>query len=459
MRSIIRFAIDFAAYVIKGGPKFYAWLAFLGFFVLVLLYGTYLQATEGLIITGLTNQITDGLYIANFVFMVGVAAGAVTIVFPAYVYHHKSLHDVTVLGEMLAVAAVMTCNLFILSHMGRPERLWHMMPPFGIINLPSSALALDVITLSTYLILNLVGGFYFMYTRYMGTEVNRKFYMPLIYISIVWALSIHTVTAFFLSTMPARPVWNTSMMPIRFIATAFAAGPSLIILLFLHIRKNTRLWIEDSAINTLSTIITFCLGIALYLTMSEIVTELYAVTEHSLGLQYLMFGLDGMNKLVPWFWASLVFNLVAFVMLLTPSVRKNYRLLPIACILTIIGIWVEKGMGTVVPGFIPTPSGEVTEYAPTLIEILITMGDWAVGMLIATVLMKGAIGILLGEVKCAIEPWSVIRSAAPLPYRTSFEPARMQPWARSSDPDAKVDVGSGARRGSRARSQGRVAVG
>ncbi len=459
MRSIIRFAIDLAAYVIKGGPKFYAWLAFLGVLALALLYGIYLQNTEGLIVTGLTNQITDGLYIANFVFMVGVAAGAVTIVFPAYVYHHKGLHDVTVLGEMLAVAAVITCNLFILSHMGRPDRIWHMMPPLGIINVPSSVLALDVITLSTYLVLNLVGGFYFMYARYMGTEVNRKFYMPLIYISIVWALSIHTVTAFFLNTMPARPMWNTSMMPIRFVATAFAAGPSLIILMFLYIRKNTRLWIEDSAINTLSTIVAFCLGIALYLTMSEIVTELYAVTEHSLGLQYLMFGLDGLNKLVPWFWTSLVFNVIAFVMLLTPSVRKNYRLLPIACILAIMGIWIEKGMGTVVPGFIPTPSGEVTEYAPTLIEILITMGDWAMGMLIATVLMKGAIGILLGEVKRASEPWSVIRNAAPPPYRTSFEPARMEPWARSSDPDAKVDVGSGARRGSRARRQGRVAVG
>lgn len=451
MRSIIRFAIDFAAYVLKGGPKFYAWLAFLGVFVLALLYGTYLQATEGLIITGLTNQITDGLYIANFVFMVGVAAGAVTIVFPAYVYHHKGLHEVTVLGEMLAVSAVMACNLFILSHMGRPERLWHMMPPFGIINIPSSALALDVLTLSTYLILNLVGGFYFMYTRYMGNEVNRKFYLPLIYISIVWALSIHTVTAFFLSTMPARPMWNTSMMPIRFIATAFAAGPSLIILLFLYIRKNTRLWIEDSAINTLSTIITFCLGVALYLTMSEIVTELYAVTEHSLGLQYLMFGLDGLNKLVPWFWTSLVFNIVAFVMLLTPNVRKNYQLLPIACVLVIIGIWIEKGMGTVVPGFVPTPIGEVTEYAPTLIEILITMGDWAIGMLIATVLLKGAIGILLGEVKYASQPWRVMSNDAPS-YQTTFEPARMQPWARSSDPDAKVDVGFGARRGSRARS-------
>jgi len=451
MRSIFRFAIDFAAYVLKGGPRFYAWLAFLGILVLALLYGTYLQNTEGLIITGLTNQITDGLYIANFVFMVGVAAGAVTIVFPAYVYHHKGLHEVTVLGEMLAVSAVMACNLFILSHMGRPDRLWHMMPPLGIINVPGSVLALDVLTLSAYLVLNLVGGFYFMYTRYMGVEVNRKFYMPLIYISIVWALSIHTVTAFFLNAMPARPMWNTSMMPIRFVSTAFAAGPSLIILLFLFIRKNTRLWIEDSAINTLSTIVTFCLGIALYLSLSEIVTELYAVTEHSLGLQYLMFGLDGLNKLVPWFWTSMVFNIVAFVMLLTPGVRKNYRLLPIACILVIIGIWIEKGMGTVVPGFIPTPIGEVTEYAPTLIEILIAMGDWAMGMLIATVLIKGAIGVLLGDVKYSQQPWRETSNDAPF-YKTTFEPVRMQPWTGSSDPDAKVDGSFGTRRDIRAHS-------
>ena len=457
MRSILRFTLDFAAYVIKGGPRFYAWLAFLGVLVLALLYGTYLENTEGLIITGLTNQITDGLYIANFVFMVGVAAGAVTIVFPAYVYHHKGLHEVTVLGEMLAVSAVMACNLFILSHMGRPDRLWHMMPPMGIINVPGSILALDVLTLSAYLVLNLVGGFYFMYTRYMGVEINRKFYMPLIYISIVWALSIHTVTAFFLNAMPARPMWNTSMMPIRFVSTAFAAGPSLIILLFLFIRKNTKLWIEDSAINTLSTIVTFCLGIALYLTLSEIVTELYAVTEHSLGLQYLMFGLDGLNKLVPWFWTSLVFNIVAIVMLLTPSVRKNYRLLPIACILAVIGIWIEKGMGTVVPGFIPTPIGELTEYSPTLIEILITMGDWAMGLLIATVLIKGAIGVLLGEVKYASQPWRVLSNDSPF-YRTTFEPTRMQPWARSSDPDAKTDGGFGARRTVRVQSPDRVAV-
>jgi molybdopterin-containing oxidoreductase family membrane subunit len=260
-------------------------------------------------------------------------------------------------------------------------------------------LAWDVLVLNVYLMLNMVCGFYFLYVKYSGGEINKKFFMPLIYISIVWALSIHTVTAFLISTLPARPMWHHSMMPIRFIMTAFAAGPCLIILVFLIIRKNTKLWIQDEAINLLSLIITWCLGIALFLTLSEIVVELYARTEHANGLYYLMFGLHGLTKLVPWFWGSLIAMLIAFVMFLIPSLRTNYKLLPIACVLGFGGIWVEKGMGLVVPGFIPTPIGEVTEYYPTMIEIMMTLGCWAIGFFILTLLLKGAIGILLGEVK------------------------------------------------------------
>jgi molybdopterin-containing oxidoreductase family membrane subunit len=216
-------------------------------------------------------------------------------------------------------------------------------------------------------------------------------------------LSIHTVTAFFLNTMPARPMWHHSMMPIRFILTAFAAGPSLIILIFLIIRSRTRLWIENSAIDQLATIITYCLGLSLFLSLSEVVTELYANTEHALGLQYLMFGMHGFNDLVPWFWGSLAASIVAFVILLTPYWRKNYRLLSLACGLAFCGIWVEKGMGLLIPGFIPTPIGEFSQYFPTTLEIFVTLGNWAVGFLVLTVLLKGAIGILLGDIDYATQ--------------------------------------------------------
>lgn len=397
--KVSQFVLDYALYVVKGGLAFYAWIFFLFGLIACLLYGDFLHATEGLSYTGMSSQASDGLYLANLIFLVGIAAGAVTIVFPAYVYHHKALHKVTVLGEMLAISAVIMCILFVLSHMGRPDRLWHMVPFIGIYNIPYSMLAWDTLVLIVYMLLNLIGGFYFLYRKYLGLPLNNKFYLPLIYISIVWALSIHTVTAFLISTMPARPMWHHDMMPIRFIITAFAAGPSLIILIFLIIRNRTRLWIENEAIDMLSHIITYCLGIALFLAFSEVVTELYHETEHSLGLKYLMFGAHGINDLVPWYWGALAANITAFLILLAPRLRKNYYILPIPCLLAFGGIWVEKGMGLLIPGYLPTPIGEFSRYVPTTLEILVTLGNWAVGFLILTILLKGAIGVLLGDIK------------------------------------------------------------
>lgn len=459
MDKLIRFAVDYVSYVVKGSPKFYAWMVFLAVLIAAWAYAFFVQATEGLAVTGLNNQVSDGMYLGNFAFLVGVAAAAVTVVFPAYCYHHKALLEVTVLGEMVAVSAVIMANLFVASHLGRLDRAWHMAPIIGLINFPSALLPLDALVLVGYLLLNAVCGFYVLYTKYTGGRMNHSWYIPLIYVSIVWALSIHTVTAFLFNTMPARPFWHHSMLPIQFITTAFAAGPALIILIFLIIRRNTKLAIADEAINLLSTIVTFCLGIALFLVMSEIVTEFYSPKEETLGLEYLMFGLHGLSPLVPWFWAALAANVVAFVMLLIPRVRKNYRLLPVACVLIFAGIWMQKGSGLLVPGYIPSPIGEVANYVPTTLEILVTLGNWAIGFFILTILAKGAIGVLLGEVKYASEPWAVIRNAAPPPYRTSFEPTRMQPWAPSSDPGAWAEGGGRARPASRARRQGRVAVG
>ena len=395
---LISFANDYVRYVLRGSTKFYAWMGFLSVLIVGMMYVFYLQNTEGLIVTGMTSQIHDGLYFANLVFLVGVAAGAVTIVFPAYVYHHDGMHKVTVLGEMLAITAVIMVMMFVFAHMGRPDRLWHMIPPWGIYSF-SAMLGWDVLVLNGYLFLNIACGFYYLWGKYTGTKVINRIFMPLVYISIVWALSIHTVTAFLISTMPSRPMWFHSMMPIRFITTAFAAGPALIILIFLIIRKNTKFWIEDSAINLLSTIVTWCLGLAIFLTMSEIVVELYARTEHANGLYYLMFGLHGLTSLVPWFWSSVVLMLTSFVLLLIPSVRTNYKRLPILCVMAFTGIWIEKGMGLIVPGFVPTPIGEVTEYYPTFVEWLMTAGIWAFGFFILTILLKGAIGILQGEIK------------------------------------------------------------
>ena len=401
MKTKIEFVIDTVIYVLKGGAKFYGWLLFLSFFIILWAFGNYQQLTKGMIVTGLTDQVSWGMYISNFVFLVGVAAAAVTVVFPSFVYKHKHLKEIYVIGEIVAISAVSMCMLFIINHMGRPDRILNFFPVVGIWNWPNAMLQWDVVALNGYLALNVVGALYYLYKKYSGQEVNKKFYMPLIYISIVWALSIHTITAFVINVIPGRPMWFHSMMPIKFIVTAFAAGPSLIILALLVIRNNTKLIIHDKAINLLSEIVVWCLGIALFMIMSEIVTELYPSTEHSYSLKYLMFGKHGLSGLVVWFWVSIVFMVVSFILLLIPNFRKDHKKLPIVCVLVFVGVWIEKGMGLVITGFVPSPIGEFSEYSPSWIEIFNSVGNWAVGFLIFTLLAKGAIGIILGDVKHA----------------------------------------------------------
>ncbi len=398
MKRFLQFVFDFIRAGFTGGLLFWAWMLFLAFFIMLWGYGEYVQIVNGMIVTGLNDQVSWGFYLANFVFMVGVAAAAVTVVFPAYVYKHQELHRIVVLGEMLAIAAVIMCLLFVTAHMGRPDRLWHIFPVIGIFNWPHAMLTWDVVVLTGYLLLNIIGGFYFLYKKYSGQELNKPFYLSVVFIAIVWALSIHTVTAFLINTMPARPMWFHSMMPIKFITTAFAAGPSLIIIVFLLVRRFTPLKIADEAFHMLSQIVVWCLGIALFLAMSEIVTELYPSTEHSAGLKYLMFGHHGLNALVPFFWTAMVLMISSFILLLIPKVRKNLTFLPFICVAVFVGIWIEKGMGLMLPGVTPTPIGEFVEYTPSSIELMVVGGVWAIGFFVLTVLLKGSIGILLGDV-------------------------------------------------------------
>ncbi|MCG8485978.1 MAG: polysulfide reductase NrfD [Chromatiales bacterium] len=395
----LQFVVDYLKAGFTGGILFWLWMLFLLFFIMLWGYGEYVQIANGMIVTNLNDQVSWGFYLANFVFMVGVAAAAVTVVFPAYVYKHKELHRIVVLGEMIAIAAVVMCLLFVIAHMGRPDRLWHILPVIGIFNFPHAMLTWDVIVLNGYLLLNIIGGYYYLYKKYSGGEINKSFYLPVVYIAIVWALSIRTVTAFLINTMPARPMWFHSMMPIKFITTAFAAGPSLIIVVFLLVRRFTPMKIADEAFHLLSQIVVWCLGIALFLTMSEIVTELYPATEHSLGLQYLMFGHNGLNRLVPFFWTALSLMVGSFILLLIPRIRKNLKLLPFICIAAFVGIWIEKGMGLMLPGVIPTPVGEFAEYTPSQIELMVVGGIWAIGFFLLTFMLKGAVAVLQGEVR------------------------------------------------------------
>jgi Ni/Fe-hydrogenase subunit HybB-like protein len=549
IRNYCTFLVRCARLACEGDWRYYLWVGVLFAVCLLGLNAYAKQLVRGLIVTGMSDQVSWGVYIANFTFLVGVAAAAVMLVIPVYIYKSEELHDLVIFGELLAVSAILMCLAFVTVDIGRPDRFWHMVPGIGRLNFPRSMLSWDVIVLNGYLVLTVYICAYLLYCRYRKQAPVKWFYMPVIFIGIVWAVSIHTVTAFLYVGLGGRPFWNSSIVGPRFIASAFTAGPALILLalqvvrrvtasapaeggtvvekgkparsraatlddlnllarhlpefatvqndvreaclvgakvievsagdVFLHqgakdhdaylilegivvvkreesgrfrtirtvgpgeqfgeisalngtartataiAEENTRvlqlpsvslrklmknpamnrvirermterLMITDRGLLTLRSIVQVSMLINVFLLLNEVFKEFYTDNLHVGASHYLYFGLHGRHALVPWIWTAITCNLIALVLLLLP-VSRSLRWLDVACVLAIVGIWVEKGMGLVVPGFIPSPLGEIVEYSPTLNETLVCFGIWAFGLLCYTVLLRVAVPILQGR--------------------------------------------------------------
>jgi len=383
----------------KGSLSYYAWIGFLFVPIVLGVFAYAEQLDKGLIITSMRDQVSWGFYIANFTFLVGIAAAAVLLVVPAYLYDFKPIKEIVLFGEMLAIAAICMCILFITVDVGQPSRFWHLLPFAGTMNFPSSILAWDVIVLSGYLLINIILVLYALYKLSHGKEYKLSPVLPLILLSIPWAISIHTVTAFLFNGFPARPFWNASILAPRFLASAFCAGPALMLVIFQIIRKVTKVEIEDRALFKIAELIAYAMGINLFLLGSEIFKEFYSGSAHKAPLEYLYFGLQGKTQLVPWIWTALVFNVTAFIVFLIPKLRQNLLILNIGAILIIIGVFIEKGLGLIIPGFIPDRLGEIYEYWPAIPEIRISLGIWAVGALCYTLMLKFAIPVYTGELR------------------------------------------------------------
>lgn len=552
IQNYFRFLRRCGRIAFQGDWRYYTWMGALTALALLGLNAYCKQFVHGLIVTGMSDQVSWGVYIANFTFLVGVAAAAVMMVIPVYIYRNEELHDLVIFGELLAVAAIIMCLLFVTVDLGRPDRFWHLIPGIGEFNFPASMLSWDVIVLNGYLLLNVYICGYLLYCRYQKKSPAKWFYIPFVFIAIVWAVSIHTVTAFLYVGLGGRPFWNSSIVGPRFLASAFTAGPALIILAmqvvrrvtasspngngssgkladqslaapnrkatdadlhelarylpelaavpqndlktaavgaevieaepgdmllrqgdkdtyvffvvkgqvvvrreeegraritrsigpgeifgeasalahhartasafaedeskiirfpvaaldifmrqpkmrsFVHARMTERLLISDRALLTLRGIVQVSMLINVFLLINEVFKEFYSGNLHVASSKYLFLGLHGHHALVPWIWTAIAFNVIAMFLLVLP-VTRSLKWLNVTCVLSIVGIWIEKGMGLVIPGFVPTPLGEFIEYTPSLNETLVCLGIWAFGLLLYTIFLRMAVPILQGR--------------------------------------------------------------
>lgn len=398
LKSYLRFWRDSILFTLRGGWTFYLWITAL----LVVIAGGVIayvhQFQTGLIVTNLSDQVSWGAYIANFTFLVGVAAAAVLLVVPAYIYHHKPTKEIVLLGELLAVSAIVMCLLFIVVDMGRPDRFMHVLPFIGRLNFPQSVLAWDVIVLNGYLFLNAHISGYILFMKYRGKEPNHLVYLPFVFISILWAVSIHTVTAFLYSGLGGRPFWNSAILAPRFLISAFAGGPAILTIALRTIQKTMPITIKEEVFELFKKIVAVTMPINLFLLFCEIFKEFYTDSMDVASSKYLYFGLHGHAMLRPYIWTAITMNIIAMIIFITKPLRDKPRVFIFASVLAILGIWTEKGMGLIIPGFIPSPLGDIVEYTPSQTEIFVCAGIWATGILVYTFLAKAATGILSGNV-------------------------------------------------------------
>lgn len=395
--NFIRFIKESFQIVVRGSKRYYLWLTFLFILIIWGSTGYIAQLKQGLLVTNMRDPISWAFYIGNFTFLVGVAAAAIMLVIPAYIYNWKPLKEVVIFGELLAISAVIMCMLFVIVDVGNPLRLWHMIPLIGRLNLPASLLSWDSVVLSLYFFLNLGVVSYLLNTLFYKREYNKKVLNPLILFSIPLAISIHTVTAFLYNGFAGRPYWNSALLAPKFLASAFCSGPAVLIILFQILKKTTTFEIKQEAIWKIAELMAYAMFINLFFFGAEVFKEIYSNTEHLVHLKYLFIGVGENRDIVIYGWASLIISIIAFLLFLIPKTRKNVITLNLGAILIWFGVYIEKGIALLIPGFTPDTLGQIYIYRPSMVEIKISVAIFAIGFLIFTLMTKIAIAIVFED--------------------------------------------------------------
>jgi molybdopterin-containing oxidoreductase family membrane subunit len=311
----------------------------------------------------------------------------------------------------VALCAVGMAGAFIVADLGRPDRLWHLLPLLGAFNWPASLFTWDVVALGGYAMLNAFILFAsWRSARRHGDAHRPRWRAPFVVLAVTWAIAIHTVTAFLYAGLGARPFWHTALLAPRFLASAFVSGPALLLVILAWLARSDRSRevtageavpaVSRQVRDTLVRVMRVTALVDLLMLASEVFVGLHAGGTERDAVRLLVLGLDGHGDLVPWFWTALGLHVIGVGLLARPARDLGRGRLLGACGALFAAVWFEKGLGFLLPGFLPAPTDAVAAYRPSAIEWSVTGGIWAAGALALSLGLR-AFGPLLRSGRAA----------------------------------------------------------
>ncbi|NPA84823.1 MAG: polysulfide reductase NrfD [Crenarchaeota archaeon] len=388
----------------------------------------------GMIYTDMNDWVVWGLYISFFVFWVGVAAAGVLFGIAAYVFRDKGFMRLAPLAEVQAVAAIAVALLLVLADIGRPIRtlLLLAMPivtEFRFPN-PQSMFDYDFTVLNGYLLVNIIGIFIAVHWYRRGPKFSPPKWLMYAFMVIAapLAIGIHTVTAFISQPLTARLIWNNPLLAPRYVATALAAGPALLLIVSIIAEKFYKGFKVPKYVYEKTLIVsTAALIVGLYFTLSEAQELFWYTTEPVKRAQALNIFLSPLTceamkpilkdfaffftgteqctwgypqvsyvAMMSWVWIILG-SLTVLLAIFVPKLRKTYKGIVLLSALIIIAVVGEKTLPIIIPAYVPNVLGTIVPYTPTPLEWAVTVGAHAAGLMVYMLLARPVLKAIIAH--------------------------------------------------------------
>jgi molybdopterin-containing oxidoreductase family membrane subunit len=431
--------------VTRTSLAYYVWVAFL---LLVIGWGIYAyarQLQEGLVVTGMRDRISWGLYITTFVFFIGISHAGTLISAILRVSQAQWRTPITRMAEFITLVALICGALFVVIDLGRPDRVLNVIR-YGRWQSP---IIWDVLAITTYItastaylflpmipdlalfrdrLAGRVSGwrlwlYNLLSVRWRGTDVQWRSMAAAITTAMILiipiAVSVHTVVSWIFA-MTLREPWNSTIFGAFFVAGAIFSGVAMLIVVMAILRKVYHLeeYITEKHFVYLGYLLATFSLIMVYGNVSEYLTTGYKMSE---GTEF-HFRQLFLGQFAGFYWFYFLGGLVLPGLLILLPWTRNIWGVVAAAVLVVAAMWVERYF-IVVSGFrVPLMPYEPSTYAPTWVELSVVAAGFALFALLITLFVKVFPIIAVWEV-AEDEPIEIEPASAPFAHGAAPEPA------------------------------------